>query len=312
MAREDDDDKDLELEDKEPEAEDKESLPKDDPNPDAPIEVKVGAPGTRAEKKRNRLKELEQGLNERTTRAEQEAQQARREAQEANQRLQALQQHPQSGRSEPQNPQFTQLQQRLGQIAEAKRRLQDQFEAVASRPGWDPRGKDAAEYKRYWDDAENLENARVAAIHSAQQPQQVNQQELVRQIRLQSYLDSHSDVTHDQQKMNWAYARWQQKLAEGYPDTVEMADETMDEARVKFGLKPRMRRQAPVDPAARRRLTGLPSQGSQGSAQVGAVTMGKQEKRMARAMYDKDPPEVAYQKWANGPGKRAAEKRLAK
>jgi hypothetical protein len=40
--------------------------------------------------------------------------------------------------------------------------------------------------------------------------------------------------------------------------------------------------------------------------------MGKRERQMAEELYDKLPPREAWQKWANGPGKRAALKQASK
>jgi hypothetical protein len=285
-----------EPDDNDSEPEDKPELPQEPLDKNADIEV----PLTRTEKKRNRVKEFE----ERTTRAEQAAESARREAQEARELYQRQLQHPQSQQHQPQvNP----TQHRLQQIQNLKAELHEQYQLVASQPGYDPRGKDRDRQRDFETKAEQLENARVAAITQAQQPQ-FNEQDLIRKVALHNYLNSHSDVTHDPKAWEWAHARWVQRKAEGQPDTIEMADDVMEEARIKFG-KPTRKSRGRVDHATKARLSGIASQSAGAAPEVGMVKMNAMERKMAREMYDKLPPEQAYQKWANGPGKRAAAKR---
>lgn len=297
MADLDQDEKDLDQELNEGVAETEPEAPKDPVDKNADVEVQVGP--SRQEKKRNRLKEFE----ERTTRAEQAAEEARREAKEARDNFARLNQHPQSQQSQPQaNP----VQQRLNQIAEAKKRLHETYEAVASQPGYDRNGPRQREFEQQ---AENLENARVAAITEAQRPQ-FNESELMRKVALQTYLDSHSDVTSDPKRWQWAYSRWQQRLAEGHQDTREMADEVFDEARVKFGGRPRNRIGAQrADPATQRRLSGLSSQSAGSPDNVSAIKMTPMERKMAEVKYDTLPKEKAWQKWANTEGKKVMAKR---
>lgn len=293
-----------ELEDKGPvtegddELEEKPELPQEPVDKNADIEVQV----TRAEKKKNRFKEFE----ERTTRAEQAAEQARKEAQEARELYSRQLQHPQSQQTPQQ--QVNPTQQRLGQIQEAKRRLHEHYQAVASQPGYEPNGKDRDRQRQFESQAEELENMRVAAISQASQPQQLNEQDLIRKVALHQYLNSHADVTHDPKAWEWAHARWVQRKAEGQADTIEMADEVMEEARIKFG-KPTRKSKGRPDQATKARLSGIASQSAGAAPDVGMVKMNAMERKMAREMYDKLPPEQAYQKWANGPGKRAAAKR---
>ncbi len=298
-----------ELEDKGPvtegteaddELEDKPELPKEPVDKNADIEVQVQ---TRAEKKRNRFREVE----ERATRAEQAAEEARKEAREAREINQRQLSHPQS----QQQPQRSPVQERLGQLQEAKRRLDEHYTAIASQPGYDPRGKDAQTQRDFEAKAWDIENMRVAAISQASQPA-VNEQDLMKRMALQTYLNGHSDITHDPRRWEWAHARWVQRKAEGQADTIEMADEVMEEARIKFGLQPRKSRGSRPDPATRARLSGISAQAQGGGQEVGLVKMNAMERKMAREMYDKLPPEQAYQKWANGPGKRAAQKRASR
>lgn len=297
MSELDQEDKELDAELESDAAESDPEPPKDPVDKNADVEVQVGP--SRQEKKRNRLREFE----ERTSRAESEAASARKEASEARELYQRQLQHPQSQQSSPQqNP----VQQRLGQIAEAKKRLHETYEAVASQPGYDRNGPRQREFEQQ---AENLENARVAAISEAQRPQ-FNESELMRKVALQTYLDSHGDVTSDPKRWQWAYSRWQQRLAEGQTDTREMADEVFDEARVKFGGRARNRIGAQrADPATQRRLSGISSQSAGTPDNIGAIKMSSMERKMAEAKYDNLPKEQAWQKWANTIGKKVMAKR---
>ncbi len=297
MADLDQEDKDLDAELESGAAETDPEPPKDPVDKNADVEVQVGP--SRQEKKRNRLKEFE----ERTTRAEQAAEEARREAREARERFDTLNRHPQSQQAQPQaNP----VQSRLNQIAEAKRRLHETYEAVASQPGYDRNGPRQKEFEQQ---AENLENARVAAISEAQRPQ-FDEADLMRKVALKTYLDSHGDISGDPTRWAWAYARWQQRKAEGHADTREMADEVFDEARVKYGLKPRNRiGPQRADPATQKRLSGISAQSAGEPNNVSAIKMTPMERKMAEVKYDNLPKEKAWQKWANTEGKKVMARR---
>lgn len=298
MSELDQEEKDLDTELESSAADTDPEPPKDPVDKNADVEVQVGP--SRQEKKRNRMKEFE----ERTTRAEQAAEEARREAREARERFETLNRHPQSQQSSPQG-QVSPVQQRLNQIAEAKKRLHETYEAVASQPGYDRNGPRQREFEQQ---AEQLENARVAAISEAQRPQ-FDEGELMRKVALKAYLDSHSDISADPNKWAWAHARWLQRKAEGHADTREMADEVFDEARVKFGLRPRNRIGTRPDQATQRRLSGIGSQSAGAPDNVSAIKMTPMERKMAEVKYDTLPKEKAWQKWANTEGKKVMAKR---
>lgn len=282
----------------ETEVEEKPDLPKEPADKNEAVEVQVQ---TRQQKKQNRFREAEEAR----IRAEERATAAERRAEEAAQRYQERLHTPMSGQSQPQvNP----TQQRLMQIAEEKRRLHAQYQAVASQPGYDTNSAQHREFERL---AENLENARVAVITDAQRPQ-FNEQDIIRKAMLQAYLNDHGDIAHDQKRMQWAYARWQQNIAEGKPDTKEMSDAVFDEARIKFGLQPRNRRGSRPDDATKRRLSGVSSQSAGASPVTGTFQMTSMHRKMAQEKYDKLPPREAWQKWANNEGKRLMERRAAK
>jgi hypothetical protein len=183
--------------------------------------------------------------------------------------------------------------------------------AVASQPGYDPRGKDAQRQREFEKQAQDIDDARVAVINQASSPQ-VNKEDWIREAQLRSYLNDHADISQDKQKMQWAIARWQQNIAEGKADTKAMSDAVFDEARIKFGLQPRNRRGSRPDDATKRRLTGVSSQSAGGGVTASKISMTAMERKMAQVKYDKDPPSVAWQKWANNEGKRIMEKRSAK
>ncbi len=297
MATENEDLEETSTEPEETEAEETPEI-KEPVDKNSDIEVPVQ---TRQQKKQNRFKEVEEAR----IRAEERATAAEKRAEEAHTRYQQQLQHPASQQSQPQ---MSPVQQRLAQIADEKRRLHEHYNAVASQPGYDPKGPQQREFERL---AENLENARVAAISQASAPQ-FNEEEVIRKAQLRQYLNEHSDITADQKKFQWAYARWQQNIAEGKPDTKEMSDAVFDEARIKFGIQPRSRRGSRPDDTTRRRLSGVSSQSAGAAPVTGNIRMNSMERRMAQEKYDTLPKEQAWQKWANNEGKRVMEKRAQK
>lgn len=269
--------------------EEKPELPAEPADRNETIDVPV-----REQKKRNRFKEFE----ERAARAEREAQEARREAQEARALHQQRLAHPQDQSQQPVSPAV----QKLRDIDEATRRLHKEYQTVASRGNLSEQEQDAYEQR-----ALQLQTARMAAVVEATR-QPVNEQEMYRRWKWQEFTTKHNDIFSHEQAKHWAVGRWQQLVyGEKAADTEELAEKILDEARVKYGMKPR-RGGGGADAATRARLSGVSAQGGGGGDvdSVGAVRMGKRERQMAEALYDNLPPQQAWQKWANGPGKRAA------
>jgi hypothetical protein len=280
----------------ETEAEEKPELPPEPVDRNEAIDVPV-----REQKKRNRFKEFE----ERTSRAEKAAEEARREAQEARALHQQRLSHPQD---QSHQQQVHPAAQRLRDIDEATRSLHREYQAVASRPGFTDQQQE--EYERK---ALQLQTARMAAVVEATR-QPVNEQEMYRRWKWQEFTTKHNDIFSHEQAKHWAVGRWQQLVyGEKAPDTEDLAEKILDEARVKYGMKPRRGGGGP-DAATRARLSGVSSQGAGGGegGDSGAVRMGKRERQMAEELYDKLPPREAWQKWANGPGKRAALRQAGK
>jgi hypothetical protein len=295
MADEFDDNK-VEGTDDAEEVEEKAPLP---PEP-ADRNEEIAVPITREEKKRNRFKEAA----ERAERAEKAAEEARREAQEARALHQRQLANPQDQSRQAPNPHH----QRIADIDEATLRLHAEYSAVASRPDFTPQQQ--RDYERK---AQQLQTAKIAAVQEATR-QPINEQELYRKWKWNEFTTKHSDVWHNEKIRNWAIGRWQQQVLGGdLADTEENAEKVLDEARIKFGIKPR-RSSANGDAATRARLMGVSSQGGGATGDVdgGAVKMGKRERQMAEELYDKLPPREAWQKWANGPGKRAAVKQMSR
>lgn len=274
------------------EVEEKPELPNDPVDRNEVIDV----PLSRQEKKRNRFKEVE----ERAARAEKAAEDARREAAEARAQFQQRIAHPQDQSHQPQ--QVHPAAQRLRDIDNATRQLHKEYEAVTS-----SRKLSAEEHQAYEDRALALQTARISTIAQASAPQ-VNEQEMYRRWKWNDFTTRHNDVFSNEKAKYWAVSEWQKRVyALGEADTEDLAEKILDETRVKYGMKPRRGGGGP-DAATRARLSGVSAQGSGGveSGESGAVRMGARERAMARELYDKDPPNVAYQKWANGPGMRAA------
>lgn len=295
MADEFDDNKVEGTEDVE-EVEEKPPLP---PEP-ADRNEEIDVPVTRQEKKRNRFKEFE----ERTSRAEKAAEEARREAQEARALHQQRLSHPQDQSHQPVHP----AAQRLREIDEATDRLHREYEAVAARPGFTPQ-----QQQEYEQRARHLQTARISTIAQASAPQ-FNEQEMTRKILWNQFTSEHSDVFSKDNAQKWAIARWSQLVqGEGQADTRDLAERILDETRVKFGMQPRRGQGNRPDAATKARLSGISSAGgATGDVEGGAVRMGKRERAMAEELYDKLPPREAWQKWANGPGKRAAMKQMSR
>lgn len=279
------------------ELEDKPELPPEPADRNETVDVPI-----REQKKRNRFKEFE----ERAAKAEREAAEARREAQEARAIHQQRLAHPQDQSTHQQ--QVHPVAQRLREIDEATDRLHQEYQAVASRPGFTDQ-----QQREYEQRARQLQTAKMAAVAQAAAPQ-VNEQEMYRRWKWQEFTTKHNDVFSNEKAKYWAVAEWQKRVyAMGEADTEDLAEKILDETRVKYGMKPRRGGGGP-DAATRARLSGVSAQGAGGGevGDTGAVRMGKRERQMAEELYDKIPPREAWQKWANGPGKRAALKQASK
>lgn len=274
------------------ETEEKVETPEPPLDPNEPIEVVTADAQKKARKERRAQRQSEFRA------AQEERDRLRRE----NEELRARSYQPAPQQQQQPHPAATRLQ----QIDAAEKQLHEQYRLRASQPGYDSNGPEQAEFERR---AREIQTARIATVVSAQQPT-VNEAEIVRKAQLQMYLNEHADISQDPAKMRWAYARWQQYIAEGKQDTKEMSDAVFEEARRRFGLKTRSGGSPSADPATRQRLSGVPARGSgPGPVTPGAIQMGPHEKKMARIAFSHLPEKEAYQHWANTVGKKLQEQK---
>lgn len=268
-----------------------------DPNEPVEIETDEQKLSKRREKRQARRNEFEQ---------------LRRERDELRAQVMA---RPQQSYEQPRQ-QIHPAAQRLQEIDNAQAQLYKEYEIVASRPGYNRNGPEEAEYQRK---ANALQTARIAAVVEARGPQ-FNEQDLIRKIRWDNFTSENADVhgaDGNTPAWRWALAKHAQMVAEGKPDTKEMAYEILDQARVRFGLKPRRGGGSTPTPADRQRFTGVSSRAgaaSQGSS--GNVVMGPNEKRMARIAFEgkkvngkEMTDDQKYQYWANTVGKKLQEQK---
>lgn len=205
------------------------------------------------------------------------------------------------------------LEDEIDALYDKKVRFQEEYSAVTAQ-----RKLTDAEHAKYTKEAIELDkqiqraNARAAG---AGHQQQVDPNQMAGHVRLQAFMEKNQDVYshHDRIRVNgqmypraavWADTRYKQLLTEGYPPTEETAGKAVEEARQRF-LKGGS---APSRDSARERFSGPPrSSNGQTGGRV-TVQMNSTRKRLAEAMFPSMKPEQAWQKWANGPGKRRAEK----
>lgn len=110
------------------------------------------------------------------------------------------------------------------------------------------------------------------------------------------------DVYDNPRAFQYAKAHFEQQIALGKPDSIELHDEAMEIARqAVLGKRPK------PDAAQRQRTSGIGAGARVGGAAEAPVRLsmpaGSVLDRLARAAYPKDDPAVARQKWANANGK---------
>lgn len=210
---------------------------------------------------------------------------------------------------QPQQQQMHPSAAKLRDLDQLEDRLHREYEIVASRPGYDRNGAEEANYRQQ---ARNIQIARMAAVQQATAPQ-INEQELMRKMRWENFTSKHSDVFTSDKARNWAFGEWQKQVhGEGKEDTEELAEEILDKARLRHGMKPRRSSGSAPTSADRQRFSGVSARGgSPSQASPGAVQMGADEKKLARLAFmgkkinGKELTEQqAYQRWANTVGKK--------
>jgi hypothetical protein len=216
--------------------------------------------------------------------------------------VEQLRRQPQYQQPAPQQQQHPAVA-RLQEIDNATRRLHKEYEIVAAR-GLTPQQEE--DYQRQ---ALSLQTARMAAVAQATQ-QPINEQEIYRRVAWQQFTAEHADVWNDEKAQNWAIGEWQKQVrGEGKADTKQLAEEILDRARVRFGMKPRNGGGSAPTQADKQRLAGVGSRGAPGAPQrAGVIQLSAQDKRMARIAFgDKMSEAEAYQKFANTVGKKRQE-----
>lgn len=263
-------------------------------DPQAPVEIETDEQkrANRLEKRRERRSHLENTQRERDQyRAE----------------LEAMRRQP--SYQAPQQQQVHPVAAKLKSLDEREARLFKEYETVASRAGYDRNGQEEANYQRM---ARELQVERMITVSQAAAPQ-VNEEEIIRKINWRNFTTENADVhgaDGNTPAWRWALARHAQMVAEGQADTKELAYGILDQARRRFGLKPRNGTPAPTA-ADKQRFSGISSRAGASGGGEGKVQMGPNEKRMARIMCEgrkvngKDMTEPQmYQYWANTIGKK--------
>lgn len=286
-----------ELEDKggeEPEAEESAPEIKEPESPNADIEVPIAARPPRGERRANRVREFEQ----RAERAERERDEIRRQYELSRQQApSAVQIQPQQ-----QNPYVG----RLRNIWERQQQLHKEFEIVASQPGFNEEKRQQYELR-----AQQLDLEKMSTVAEMNRPN-VDINQIARTVAWNQFTSEHHDVFNDPKLTQWAWGEYYRRIAEGQADTRALAEDVLDAARVRFGLQSRRGRGSAPDTATRQRLSGVSSRSAGPAGGGGTISMNAHQRKMARDLYSSLPEKEAYQKWANGPGKRLLDKGLLK
>ncbi len=260
-------------------------------DPQAPVEIETEE--SKVSKRRERRQERKN-----------EFERLRRENEELRTQRQAPQYY-----APPQQQQVHPVAAKLKALDDREARLFKEYETVASRPGYDRNSQEEANYQRM---ARELQVERMITVSQAAAPA-VNEEEIIRKINWRNFTTENADVhgaDGNTPAWRWALARHAQMVAEGQQDTKELAYSILDQARRRFGLKPRNGTPAPTA-ADKQRFSGISSRAGASGGGEGKVQMGPNEKRMARIMCEgrkvngKDMTEPQmYQYWANTVGKK--------
>ena len=215
----------------------------------------------------------------------------------------------------PGQPQKDPLDDAVDNAYEEQMAFQREYEAVSR-----SRELTADEQKKYLDRAKALEQKKMAAVYSreaarsgAQNPGPSPEQ-VADQARLQGLMEEFSDVYGHQDRVQlgngatagraaiWADNEYRKLLAEGAPRGVATAKKALTAARERFFRRDQPDRHR----RAAEKFTG-PPRGANGASEGSTrVVMTTARKKMAESLYKNLPAEKAWQKWANGPGRRRA------
>lgn len=263
---------------------------------DDAVEIEEPKP-TRMEKKRQRGNAHREAL-ERAAAAEARAAQLEQERQQYFQQQQIAQQQQQ---------QKTQAEQEWEQL---QKEIQDTFAGFEQAGGANASEATRAEYTKRAQNLELKKHAIMMKLNGA--GQQIDPRQIAAYVEQSQLQAKYADIFGNDAALRWGQGRLHQLAAERglTAQTVtkaqyyELLDEAAEETRRRFGMGNR-RRPPPPSEATKQRYSGVPSRtgGNDGSVKV---VMDRDRKRIAESLYPDDPPQKAWQKWANGPGKRAA------
>lgn len=285
-----------------------EEIDVDDDNDSGGDELEIGAPVTREEKKRNRFREVV----EKADQAEQRAQRLEQELAQVKNYVVQLPQHLQQQQfQQQQQQQADPLELSLHSLRDQRRTLEMEYEREVERYTRNRQQMPRAEYEKFVERAEKLDEERVALIAerrvASRQPDP-NQQALEAHRRILAA--ENSDVYGNERALYWARGRFAQYEAAGHPNTRELHDKVMEEAREAFGMQRKKARYEPEDEERRSKYVGV-GNGAGGAASGKArFVMTAEHKEMADLTYAhiKDPKE-RYQKYANTVGKQFVSKK---
>lgn len=149
---------------------------------------------------------------------------------------------------------------------------------------------DADDFKRRaWAFEEKKAAYHARRSQPQQQPQGPNNEAIL--------MARYPDVIAHEKANAWARLRYDQRMIETNRNDWELRDEVADEARERFGMKPKRRDDR--EPAMRRKLTGMPKGGSGGGGeQPGRVQLTKDQVKEADVAYPHLPPEKRYKHFA--------------
>lgn len=262
-----------------------------------------GEPAPRRESRSSRrYREME----EQSRRAQEEARAAAERAVAAERRAAELEagrlQQQQSSDMDEELKRITQQRNNLAGLIEGRRRADGSFNATQEElADWDRQANELTD--REW-------LARERKFRGGNQP--VNPQQAAAIAHQQSLMSRYGDVMQNPQALLWARGQIAVRASRGERESWEMYDELATEARRLFqiggGNGHSQQRRPPPDDATKRRFSGMPANGrgtAGGGDDPGSLRLTKEQQSMATALYPKLKPAEAYQKWANGPGKRA-------
>lgn len=267
----------------------------DEPDDDE-VEIEEPKP-TRMEKKRQRGNAHKEAL-ERAAQAEARAAQLEQERQQFIQQQQLAQQ---------QQYHQNQAEQEWEQL---QKEIQDTFAGFEAAGGANASEATRQEYARRAQHLDRKKFAIMARMNGV--GQQVDPRQIALYVEGQQLQAKYADIFGNPAAKSWGEGRLYQIAAERgitaqsvtRAQYYELLEEAAEETRRRFGLGNR-RRSPPPSEATKQRYSGVPSRAGGGDGAI-KVVMDRNKKRIAEAMYSDLAPEKAWQKWANGPGKRAA------